>query len=195
MSYILDAVRKAEQERQKQQEPELLRLQPSAIGIKPPSRPYYKVTLISCSLLFVVANGLVWRWYASNDDTSVDIQHNQVAAALPNKTSTAELPVNTSAVVKVKSQPAAASPEKSAELPTVALWQAPSNVKSAISSLDFSFHVYSSNPERRTIIINKVRLREGSQIGADLLLHAINEQGVVIRHGNLLIEVSVLEQW
>ena len=61
--------------------------------------------------------------------------------------------------------------------------------------MTYSFHVYSDNPEDRTIIINGRRMREGGRVATGLRLEEITEQGVVLDFEGDLIYVPVVDGW
>ena len=59
----------------------------------------------------------------------------------------------------------------------------------------FSFHVYASDPARRTIIINGRRLREGQPINGETRLQHITADGVIVEFRNYRIALPVINQW
>jgi len=197
LSYILDAVRKAEEERQQSQSPGVRNL--GTVGISSDKRSNRKYW-VSGALVLIFSNIAVW--YALSENASSD----QLAGKLvqgkgvPIEVADVKLPLSPEAadtrtpteeihpvheVVDATSQP----------LQPVKLWQAPVDAQTAINGLEFSFHVYSTDSQRRTIIINKQRMREGERISDSMTLNRITVSGVVLAYENLLVEVEVLEQW
>ncbi len=196
MSYILDALRKAEQERQSQKTPDLHSMQG---GRRAPRRNAAKWLWIGASIIAVVVavNLAFWLGQArvpADDDRVAgsepqEAPSQQRQAAAPVKPAAAQ----TSPVVEpAQLQSAAALVEQRS---VQELWQVATHIKAAVQDLKFSFHVYSSKPQRRTIIINDHRMREGDQVTADLTLEEITEDGVILAHPDTLVHVSILEQW
>lgn len=71
----------------------------------------------------------------------------------------------------------------------------PEDVRNNLPAMTFSFHVFSSTPQQRTIIINNRRLREGEEVSAGLTLQQITEDGVVLLFEQHRIHISVLSGW
>lgn len=71
----------------------------------------------------------------------------------------------------------------------------PAAVRSAMPSLAFSFHVYASDPSRRTIIINGRRLREGQSLNKDIRLLNITPEGVELMFRNYRVALPVINHW
>lgn len=60
--------------------------------------------------------------------------------------------------------------------------------------LSFSTHVYAGDPNLRAVVVNGERLTEGDRLG-NLRLTNITETGVVFRFEDYLVSVSVLDDW
>jgi general secretion pathway protein B len=71
----------------------------------------------------------------------------------------------------------------------------PEDIRNTLPAMTFSFHVFSSNPQQRTIIINNRRMREGDEINAGLVLQQITEDGVILLYAQHRIHISVLSGW
>ena len=71
----------------------------------------------------------------------------------------------------------------------------PADYQSTVPDLKFSFHVYSKNPDKRTIIINGRRMREGQMITSQLKLRVITETGVICHFKGRFFHVDVVEKW
>lgn len=194
MSYILDAIRKAEQERQKQQSPELMRVNTPVSSAVPKRHSWLLFALLLVAVVVVTVMVNIW-FLQEKPAQSVRVTPAPDAKVLAPPAGRNGSNTQDTAVVGKEANTPVTPVVKPALNQRLPLWQAPAQAKAAINALQFSFHVYSDNPARRTIIINRKRMREGQQISADLQLHGINEQGVVIAYQDLLVEVSVLEQW
>lgn len=84
---------------------------------------------------------------------------------------------------------------KPAQTKIMTTGELPAAVRSALPSMAFSFHVYASDPARRTIIINGRRLREGQSIDRETRLQRITSDGVIIKFRNYRIALPVINQW
>jgi len=74
------------------------------------------------------------------------------------------------------------------------LWELPVDFQSQIPSFDFSFHVYSKKPENRTIIINGRRLREGAMVTSKIKLRMITKNGVIMHADGRFFHIDVYEK-
>lgn len=70
-----------------------------------------------------------------------------------------------------------------------------SRERSGMPSLDFSSHMFSSNPQSRSVIINGARYREHENLTQDLSIHAITQEGVVFDWKHALYRVNIMQQW
>lgn len=75
------------------------------------------------------------------------------------------------------------------------LAELPADIRASMPALAFSFHVYGSDPSRRTIIINGRRLREGQALNDAMRLRRITPDGVVMAYRNYDIALPVINQW
>lgn len=64
-----------------------------------------------------------------------------------------------------------------------------------ISVLEFSSHMYSSDPDFRSVVINGDYLKEGERLEGDLMLEAITEEGVIMTISGERFRVSVMQDW
>ena len=205
MSLILDALKKSEQERRRDKGPDLQTIHQPAL-LRATRRSYGHWWIIALVVANIAVLGYWWQ------------QRGVVPA-------TAALPATTPAsavapIVRVPEPPAAAinslpstSSTTGAEYtritpgstpqPVAALTAArveevdelPEDVRNNLPAMTFSFHVYSSNPQQRTIIINNRRMREGEEVNAGLLLQEITEDGVILQYLQHRIHISVLAGW
>jgi general secretion pathway protein B len=92
------------------------------------------------------------------------------AAVAPTKPSA---PADTTAAV-TKPAPAAAGEA----LPTV--WELPYATRKDIPAIELSMHVFSSDPKQRFVVIKGDRHAEGDEVGTDLVLKEIRQDGIVL---------------
>ncbi len=180
MSYILDAVRKADQERRENLAPVARSLGAQSQSKMPETSRLgaHWPAIIAGAILVNLAG---WYWTLATPEA--------------NSAVAAELPPAIDSIATV--EPLAASQIAQTRQPhKVPLWQAPVDAQNAVRSLDFSFHVYATDPSRRTIIINGQRIAEKERISQDLALNEITNSGVILAYqSSLLVEVDILEQW
>lgn len=238
MSYILDALKKSEQERARERGPTLASVHN---GWRPEAgRPRFIGVGLSVLLLvslLALGGGLAWHYapeLLSRIGATQGIEQNAVAPfksvpAAPGKAvpEAKAVPKESSAGAgegapeplgqpdpEAKPEPAnAASGSKSgsgpssepgaepgsetgAEMRAVQeLWELPDPVRADFPALTFSFHVYAQAPERRAIIINNRRLREGEAVTSELRLERITEDGVIMAFRGHRVHIPVVQGW
>lgn len=201
MSYILDAIRKAEDERQSNHSAvsvySVQSARHSAVEHMPTSanRLWLGVGLgfaLSVSALILKPELILMQ--SAELGAEVDIA--APLAAAPNHQLT-KLPSteSESSSTLASTEQVNTAPKEPAKALMVPLWKASAAAQTAVSQLQFSFHVFSKKPSSRTIIINGQRMREGQRISAELELASITANGVVLQHSTGLVSVDILEQW
>jgi general secretion pathway protein B len=87
-----------------------------------------------------------------------------------------------SAAVPAVKSPAAPTPVKSRPLPPApALSELAESFRQSLPTLDLTVHVYSESASQRFVFVNGQRYREGQQITGGPLLESIQPRGVVMR--------------
>ena len=71
----------------------------------------------------------------------------------------------------------------------------PDNVRKGIPNIEFAGHVYSSVVERRSVMINGRKMREGDAVSADLFLHAITPEGAEFDYKGYRFKLNALQDW
>lgn len=84
-------------------------------------------------------------------------------------------------------QPAGAYTPQRNELPAV--------IERQIPIMDFSAHVYSSNPRQRSIVINGRFMEEGEAVSSDLVLDEITPGGAIFDFLGYRFHQSVISTW
>lgn len=203
MSLILEALKKSEQQRQREKAPSLQSIhQAVSVAPKKPTQPWWLLAVFIVVCNFVFFGYWFWR------------QQNIAVQAVPaNSAQTVAPPVNSNASEPAlqkqnelqNSQPefTQISPRGTVSQPISAqasqrveeISELPDNVRNNLPAMTFSFHVYSENPEQRTIIINDRRVREGEELSPGLRLQAITQDGVILLFEQHRIHISVLSDW
>ena len=187
MSYILDALRKSEEERQKS------RTRPAGSGftfIRDETAPQKKfafgMILTGSMLLAIVLLAAGWWW--SQKELEPAAPTTQAMPVEPAPATASEEPLAASSAIPETqsatpitdpvspspppSQPAAAIPD---------LLEMSADFQARVGELKFSGHVYSQEPSLRMIMINEAVVREGDPVSPELILEKITEKGVVLR--------------
>ena len=72
----------------------------------------------------------------------------------------------------------------------------PADVRKDLPSVEFSGHLYSSNPKSSYVFVNDGRpVTEGQQVADKLILYKITPTGVILEFKGYLIDVGVLQHW
>ena len=227
MSYILDALKKSEQERGHGSAPGVQTLHSSSLHYhsnKTQLWPYFLLAAIGINLA-----ALLYFILAKTDDADATVQEQ--------KNIQQQVIVETKPVISGKTQtgtdknvPAAAHasdqadsivykpvsmPEtgrktviastQSAVLETRQLQhnrntvlemdELPFDVLQQIPVLEYSAHVYSSNPLQRSIVINGRFMEEGDRLAGDLFLNEITPDGAIFDFQGQLFHQGVVSAW
>ena len=186
MSYILDALRKSEQERLRGQP--LSTLSHAPIGNEGQARPRWLLPLLAGNLLLGTVLAVWWLRSAATGDAEVPTPAATVLAEPAATLAPAPAPAPQAALppaVQAATLPAATQDEEYVPLPEAPLpneayeragdWQAGSS--DGWPPLALSTHVYSSAPAARNVIINGMRLKEGDTLDSGVKIEEITETG------------------
>ncbi|MCZ6890822.1 MAG: general secretion pathway protein GspB [Gammaproteobacteria bacterium] len=214
MSYILEALRKAEAERSRG-------AGVSLIGHGPPKS---RGPLIYAVVGLLAANAglLVWWGWDSAFETRIknpitlSVPGRETAPPHPRGTSGAGVPfesrVNTEVTIKPPSavQPAPttslrverrdAEPditwiETAAPRLRTTLADMPSLDRAGFPVLEFTTHIYADDADLRAVVVNGIRYREGENFGPETTLVHITETGVEVLYRDYAVELRVLQEW
>ena len=213
MSYILDALKKSEEERKKRQEEQESRYPRLSRWSAPPRRSRLVPALIMVS--FMLTSIIIFgagMWYTSREQ---DVE--PVVAPMQKDTPAArqvrQLPISNEPPVSEtvsappeEPVPAAETVEKAPPLPSpepaVAaipadqgvlplMTELPFATRSMLPDLDFRGHVYSPAPEKRMIMINAVVVREGDLVAPGLTLTEITDNGLIMNFRETLFKIDL----
>jgi general secretion pathway protein B len=210
VSYILDALKKSDSERQQRQGPTMASVQQPYF--MPARRPRTSGALLLGGVVTALLGGLYQVGYLKFQlpteaaGSSVyaepkaappkDVASPEAIASIPaatpsvsDKTGMANFQIellDTAEINPLARASAQAIPE---------LWQLPGSLREGIPPLDFSLHVYSTQIEQRSIIINNRMMREGEFVSPELALSAITPDGVVMRYRSEYFRVSIVDSW
>ena len=227
MSYILDALRKSEQERGHGAAPSVQTLHTSGISYhssKTHLWPYLLLAAIVINLgalmYFIVADDDAepgvppLAQHANNGNhparlapTSIDLVMNDMPASGSPRQAVAVVAEDT--IYKPVTMPAVSTPVVEApppavvtpvsfntqQSPIVERDELPAEIQQHIPIMEFSAHVYSSNPMHRSIVINGRFMEEGDQLASDLMLSEITPKGAIFDFQGQLFHQSVISAW
>lgn len=212
MSYILDALKKSEQERGQGTIPGVQTVHSSSLKYHQEKRtvwPWFLVALITINLIAIL-------YFIQSKNTEEPITRAQ-SETISETTALIDNQAKTTAAVSTKNTPVTDSASFSSQpLPvqkeakaietqpieyvepiveTVDLFDLPLNVRQHVPEMKFSAHVYSSNPLQRSLVINGRFMEEGSQVNNGLILSEITSDGAIFNFQGYRFSTSILSSW
>lgn len=218
MSYILDALKKSEQERGHGSAPNVQTLHSSSLNYhanKTQLWPYFLLAAIVINLAalfyFIIAKTDVETTaQAQQNITEIEADISgttqpavdkdvSVAAQASNQTeSILYKPVSmpgTGHKTVITSTQAAVIETRQPQDTVLEMDELPFDVLQHIPVLEFSAHVYSSNPMQRSIVINGRFMEEGDRLASDLFLSEITPDGAIFDFQGQLFHQGVISAW
>ena len=192
MSYILDALNKSEQERERKQTPGLKSLR----GEPSPNRFQLRHFLYLLALLAIFNSIGVFIYFGNNSEPDSDI-------ATQAKTPSADLlvPANAATVdtsmasSNLTAAKPAGFPAPPAAGKTVDINDLPSQVIRRLPEIQITTHIFASDSDLRMVNINGVSRKEGDLVTSSLQLVEITEDGVVMNFEGYAYAMNILEDW
>jgi general secretion pathway protein B len=196
MSYILDALKKSDEERRREQGPTLQ----TVYRRRPQSQRSSWPLIVMTAVLVMLAAGVgvylgyLGLWQQTEQLPKAPLTANQphFAGQTPLDESRAGEQATALTSQTAPKKPLAPISESLTVLPYA---QLPDQARNALPAMAFSFHVYSDNPARRTIIINGRRVKEGAEVEAGLRLLEITQSGVIFSWRGYAFSIDVVEAW
>jgi len=212
MSYILEALKKSEQQRKQGDVPTLQTIHlPRPEQPTTASWPYLVIVLLLVSLAFVLGWLQPWQDRQVAEATPALAQPQPKAeSAAPAAPVTPVTPARPEPVVAppvvaaapvVKQPPASQASADSSVRPSLEigavpyLTDLPELVQQAIPQMNFAGHVYSSNAKQRSVIINGRSMGEGDRVIEGLAVEQITHDGVVFNYRGQLFRMDILQNW
>jgi hypothetical protein len=210
MSFILDALRKSENSRLRQDHPAIFTTAITRQRTRLPRWVPVLVVLLVINLLFV--GYALWRDRpVAERDASIPAPALTAMQAISPRSTTAETTTTEATTTEATtpaapiSQPAAAPAVAAARVvslpptpPTPASIAPPSVTRddllargSSIPPAELNMHVFDPNPNVRFVLLNGQRLREGEASREGLTVERITPEGVVLRFGNSSFAVTL----
>jgi general secretion pathway protein B len=220
MSYILDALKKSEQERGRGTAPGVQTMHSTSLNYhanKTPLWPYFLLAAILINLAalmyFIIAKSdpatsahnqqSIIETRPATSSTADAVNDNRVALTAQNN-SVEETIIYKTVSIPVANRTIDAGPGKTSAETTryqqprglvLERDELPSAAQQYIPVMEFSAHVYSTNPLQRSIVINGRFMEEGDRLGADLILDEITPDGAIFDYQGQLFRQSVVSAW
>jgi general secretion pathway protein B len=203
MSYILEALKKSDKNRKREEIPDLS----SDHSFTSPRREERKVSVwkrpIILILLFLAILASVWVPFLNRSQKERTEKTDPVVAPTPLSVPEKVIAIPperkrqinkevTKAIARIESLPEPEKLQKPVEVAVLPLMEElPVEIKTAMPDLTFAGHVYAAKREQRMIMINKRVVREGDMVSPGLILEEIEPNGVVLRYQDVSFRVHL----
>lgn len=199
MSYLLEALKKSDKERQRGTIPDLQtdHSRPSVRKKRQRTSSWYFPGVVA--LVLLCGGGLFW-WQYDPQSAQTDESLPETVELLVKKETPLPIPeakvTSPRVVVAADTESVLREERKVVPVADVAfvpplLDELPVAIRAAIPDLSFAGHVYSDVPQKRLIIINNRIVREGDLVVNGLTLEKINSDGVVLRYESSVFRVKL----
>ncbi len=190
MSYILDALKKSDQQRNLGTPPTLQVAQLTVAARKRPSLFYYG--LLAVVLLGAgVGIGLLRPWQAEQMPAGTEPAAQPSPVVIPQQAAPSTMTAspdsngNTAheiAAAPVRHKPAIPAANEQQEQQVIPVYELPAAIQREIPDMAVQLHAYSNTPGERLVSINSIRLREGGYLMAGLRLEQITPDGMIFSY-------------
>ncbi|MDQ2696405.1 MAG: general secretion pathway protein GspB [Pseudomonadota bacterium] len=181
MSYILEALRKAEQERRLGQVPQLAAVPALSAPARRSPWPWWLALIVSVNAAVVAA-----LLHSRPEPAAPVAPPAAVKATVPEPvTKAAETPPAPPPPVAraaPPAQPKPAPPAAPVATPPSPLSALPADFRQSLPAMNIDIHVHSPLRRKRFVLINSRRYQEGERLREGPLLEAITRDGVVLNH-------------
>ena len=211
MSYILDALKKSEQDRGNGAIPNVQTIHSSALNYHQEKRALWPWILIAVLItnVFLLIYFLKPEKNMSNvapvpEPTTNNVAPNQNRVPIENNPAPAPVAITAPVMPEPDTQQVAIadnnivttnSTAQTRPKAIVDIDELPANIRQQIPNMVFSAHVYSSSPIQRSLVINDRFMEEGSTVGQDLILVEITRSGAIFDFRDYRFSASVLSGW
>ena len=219
MSYILDALKKSEQERGHGSAPSVQTLHSSSLSYNSSGTPLWPYVLLAAilinlaALVFFMMDRKAGEAYAPPESVAADAvaetgTSQQVAVQAVSANAGREQTEET--VYKPVSMPGTGQRSSSRVPPTpmvtpvqaaqtsqtiLDMEELPFDVLQQIPAMEFSAHVYSSNPIQRSLVINGRFMEEGDRLAGDVYLDEITPDGAIFDFQGQRFQKRIVSAW
>lgn len=193
MSYILDALRKSDQQRRRNAAPTLLTLQPSAVVRKRPAYVTYGLLAV-----ILIGGGVVIGWLRpwqpepatvkpveSKPIESKPVPAAPAASEIASQVKPDNVLPEANSLASGKTAP---PPERRVDIAAadaagetvVEMDKLPTSIREEVSKITISVHAYSNTPGKRLVGIGRRILHEGDYVIPGLKLEEITPDGMIL---------------
>ena len=224
MSYILDALKKSEQQRNGEDLPEWNQEEVATPKVESKQNP--RLFIAALVLLLPILLWLIyWVFFKSNDDAGSDLSSGtdlveieivpeSEAPAAPiiaqksikkislrdfNKAQGIEEKPKSAVIFSKDPLDVASTKQANSKFKIkhaiVTVFELPESIQRTLPTLKFSGHVYSSDNVKRHIMINSQRLKEGDAAAAGILVDKITVSGAEFTFKDRRFSLNALQDW
>ncbi len=206
MSYILEALKKSEQQRGSDSTPTVQTIHSASLQYTQQKKPLWPYVLAAVITLNVIALIVFFAPPRTSDKpvpqdppaatpAAFDAQRGAVVTATTPTPAT--VPGNTATTPQGAAAAGTTTPQQNPEPGAfvVDLRDLPLHIQRQIPDMVFSAHVYSRNPAQRSVVINGDFMEQGDMLNARLRLEEITADGVIFDYAGTRFRSSVLTQW
>jgi len=196
MSYILEALKKSDQQRQRGATPTL---QVAQVTVAAPKRPMFIYYGLLAAVLLVTGIMIGWLRPWQTEQPPVETEPMATPSPIPITEQAVHLagemqPGNSALISSGPSSAAAPAPDKTMpEKPAspadvaqqqeaLPLNELPLQIQQEIPAMTVQFHSYSNEPSERLVSVNSIRLREGGSLMLGLRLEQITPDGMIFNY-------------
>ena len=192
MSYILDALNKSEQERERRQTPGLKSLR----GEPPPTRFQLRHFLYLLALLAIFNSIVVFFYFGNHFQPEVGIRQHEKPPldGSPVTTNAARDEVALKSLSPQADQSAGFTGQVTSG-DTVEMNDLPDHVARQLPEVQITAHIFASDPDLRMVNVNGVSIKEGDVVSNALILVEITEFGVVMNFEGYAYDINIVENW
>ncbi len=207
MSYILDALKKADQERQQGDVPNLKSSSPSTIQHTPSHRNI--IWMMALVIIIALVWFKPWQGQISTQQAVQSVPATQTTANIepaletprtiqpePVQKETGQVQPTSETGTPVPTETTTATQESTSERVSIPnVMELPAHTQSTLPTIQISGHIYDAVPANRMIIINGRVEREGRYISDNTILDSITENGIILNHSGTLFSMTVFDSW
>ncbi len=193
MSYILDALRKSDQQRRRNAAPTLLTLQPSAVVRKRPAVATYGLLAV-----ILIGGGVAIGWLRpwQSEPAAVKPVESKPIESKPGPAAPAASEIASQVkpdnvlpeANSLASGKTAPPPERRVDIAAadaagetvVEMDKLPTSIRDEVSKITIFVHAYSNTPEKRLVGIGRRILHEGDYVQPGLKLEEITPDGMIL---------------
>ncbi|PCI01749.1 MAG: hypothetical protein COB79_03555 [Zetaproteobacteria bacterium] len=189
MSYILDALNKADKERKQSATP----ASETIIATKPATQSN---VVWFVALIIIVCIVALWFVFQSQEATK-PIASAVSSAPTPTPIKPKSIPSKPAATVQTTTTftPAAPQDIKKEPQPIPNIMGLDETIRNRLPAINISAHVFSQDATKRMVIINNQVVHEGDYIAADLKLSTIQQHGLELNFEGNTFTMRVKDKW